>query len=73
MCLASLKFEIEAHLGHINLKMMPTLGTSGPQRHQVLLSASKSVNSPSVGMNVFFCGHLQTYFFILSYCYSTVL
>ena len=30
-----LKFENMAHLGHINLKMMPTLGTLGPQR-QVL-------------------------------------
>ena len=44
MCPASLKFKNEAHLGHINLKMMPTLGTSGPLR-QVLYSASKGVNS----------------------------
>ena len=57
---ASLKFENEAHLGHIKLKMMPTLGTSRPQssccylahlghiwspQRQVLYSASTSVNS----------------------------
>ena len=32
MCPASLKFENEAHLGHINFKMRPTLGTSISKR-----------------------------------------
>ena len=58
-CPASLKFENEAHPGYINLKMMPTLGTSGPQRQVLYCSASKGVNI-SVGMlSVFFCGHQQ--------------
>ena len=59
MCPASLKIENEAHFGHINLKMMPILGTSGPQR-QVLYSASKGVNSSSVGLCFFVAtGHVQ--------------
>ena len=65
MCPVSLKFENKAHLGQINLKIMPTLGTSGPQRH-VLYSASKVVNS-SVGL-CFFVATYRNDSFLYNFC-----
>ena len=54
-CPASLKFENKVHLvlGTSNWKWCPPWGTSDPQR-QVLYSASKDMNSSSVGRLCFF-------------------